>query len=229
MIQLHIERIDGKNLAVQRVVKTYAFLESLALISFGIIGYIQQNYSFRYGYIVSNSSLILSLIFFLIGSRWNFRSKNHESLVNLFFPVLFNSMKVLNKSDRDIELSSSTLIFDEQNISFPIDPIPNSIFDRAKKSKNGAFPDQVVEEIKCLRRPALLFLLLLPTWFLRLQVKIFRWRKISHLAKTHFQVETTYLVQGVHMKIERFFGKNDSSHYFPIVWFSVINQMIIVG
>ncbi|CAF4454763.1 unnamed protein product, partial [Adineta steineri] len=85
-----------------------------------------------------------------------------------------------------------------------------SFLDYAKISNQGKFLDRVVDDIKSLRRIIIVFLLLIPYWLL------------------YFQIETTFLVQGVHMKVIKFFRTDRGDHYMPVIWLSLGDQMIII-
>lgn len=79
-----------------------------------------------------------------------------------------------------------------------------SFLDYARIDNGGQYPDSIINDIKSLRRIVVVFLLLIPYWLV------------------YIQVETTFIVQGAHMKLPAQFEK------MPVVWLSLVNQIIII-
>lgn len=79
-----------------------------------------------------------------------------------------------------------------------------SFFDYAKSENGGKFSDSIVNDTKSLGRIVAVFLLLIPYWLL------------------YVQVETTFIVQGAHMRLPGNFQA------MPVVWLSLGNQIIII-
>ncbi|XP_064595615.1 solute carrier family 15 member 4-like isoform X2 [Liolophura sinensis] len=118
----------------------YFFINTGSFIAYSAVAYIQQNISFAYGFLVPLISMILAIIFLLIGRRLYKNTPIQGSLLSTAFKVIIEGCK-----RRDAEDTKSLL-------------------DRAKRSHGGSFADATVEGIKSLGGVIPVFLTIVMYW-----------------------------------------------------------------
>ncbi|CAF3686742.1 unnamed protein product [Rotaria sp. Silwood1] len=194
----------------------YAAVNTGGLIAFGAIAYIQINKGYFVGYLIPGILLILAFILFIIGYKYYIHIKPYDSVITKFIPIVISAFQSwINYRRNRHGISNNSEIHPEETIvetegdsndylSFTINRSTWSFFDYAKVENNGRFPSRIVNDIKSLRPIIVVFLLLTPYWLL------------------YVQVETTFIVQGAHMKLPTFFKE------MPVVWLSLGNQLIII-
>ncbi|CAF1244094.1 unnamed protein product [Rotaria sordida] len=202
--------------------KYYAAINTGGLIAFAFIAYAQQNNSYFIGYIVPTVLLIIALILFLIGYKFYIHIQPHDSVISNFIPVFINAFQTWRKHQQNKQTlitnrrpSNSSTLLDYQiensdQLSSTTSNQSWSFLDYAKIPNQGRFIDRIVDDIKSLRRIILVFLLLIPYWLV------------------YFQIETTFLVQGVHMKVIKILRTDHNQHYMPVIWLSLGDQIIII-
>ncbi|CAF2586135.1 unnamed protein product [Rotaria sp. Silwood2] len=219
MAILGAEQIQEQKSTTQYFYKYYISVTIGCLLAFGLIAYIQQNKSYFIGYLISIILLVVTLVVFLIGYRCYIHIKPYDSVLTNFFPVLINAFQTwrkhrcyVRKMFSEHRFSNESMFsndqYDDNNkeeFSFNMNEQSISFFDYAKGNNNGRFPDRIVDDIKSLRRIIIMFLLLVPYWLI------------------YLQSNTTFIVQGVHMKIPLL-----QSHInrMPIVWLSLCDQTV---
>jgi solute carrier family 15 (peptide/histidine transporter), member 3/4 len=176
----------------------YAAVNTGGLLAFGAIAYLQINTDFFIGYLVPGGLLITGFVLFLSGCPWYIHRKPQKSLITEFLPTIVNACQSW-RNHRDTSVESS----DRASSSTPR-PL-SSWLDYAMVENQGRFSARTVNDIKSFGRIVVVFLLLIPYWLL------------------YVQVETTFIVQGAHMKLPTTFDK------LPVVWLSLGNQIIIIG
>ncbi|CAF2599209.1 unnamed protein product [Rotaria sp. Silwood2] len=194
----------------------YAAVNTGGLIAFGAIAYLQINKGYFVGYLIPGILLILAFILFLVGYKCYIHIKPHDSVITKFVPIIISAFQswINHRRNRRGIIDSSeshpeeTIVEAEGDsndyLSFTINRSTWSFFDYAKVENNGRFSSRIVNDIKSLRPIIVVFLLLTPYWLL------------------YVQVETTFIVQGAHMKLPSFFKE------MPVVWLSLGNQIIII-
>ncbi|CAF1102360.1 unnamed protein product [Rotaria sp. Silwood1] len=202
--------------------KYYAVINTGGLIAFAFIAYAQQNDSYFIGYTVPTALLIIAFILFLVGYKFYIRIPPHDSVISNFIPVFINAFQAWRKHQQNLQTSiskrrsseSSTLLDyqteSNDELSLSASNHSWSFLDYAKLSNQGRFIDRTVDDIKSLRRIIVVFLLLIPYWLV------------------YFQIETTFLVQGVHMRIIKILRIDKNEHYMPVIWLSLGDQIIII-
>ncbi|XP_061189598.1 solute carrier family 15 member 4-like [Saccostrea echinata] len=153
------------------------------LIALSVITYVQQDFSFSYGYLSANICLALSCIVFITGC-WSYVCvpKTGSILTNIF--------KILFESCQRRKINRHRLNNVEQ-VSADISDIPElpssesspSFLDRAKYRYGGSFHETAVDDVKQLLKILCVFLTTLPYWMV------------------YFQMQTTFELQGLHMKL----------------------------
>ncbi|KAL4223586.1 hypothetical protein ACF0H5_017056 [Mactra antiquata] len=153
------------------------------LVALGVFAYIQQNVSngFFYGYSVCFCLLIVGMIIFLTGKCTYVYRRPVGS-------VFSNICKIIREARR-IQKRKRSQVNDTSRINFERDETdgrlsePSCFLDYAKYSYGGTFHDQNVDDIKQLGKIVLVFATLIPYWIV------------------YYQMETTFLVQGLHMRL----------------------------
>ncbi|XP_052802379.1 solute carrier family 15 member 4-like [Mya arenaria] len=157
------------------------------LVALGGIAYLQQGISdngFFYGYISGICSLILGLIAFMMGMRTYRYKKPVGSVFKTIFKIIREASRIkkrkLNAQQHRLNISRApTEIEEEQG--------PTAFLDYAKFRHGGSYHDHDVDDIKKLGKILAVFTALIPYWIV------------------YYQMETTFLVQGLHMRL--FLGK----------------------
>ena len=197
----------------------YAAINTGGLIAFGAIAYLQLNVNRGYfiGYLISGILLLIAFILFLSGYKFYIHIIANDSIITHFFPVLINAIQSWRNHRRNnhelncqIDRHPDEAVVETEGdsntyFSFTVNRSTWSFFDYAKVVYRGRFSEVIVNDIKSLRRIIVVFLLLTPYWLL------------------YVQVETTFIVQGAHMKLPASFQR------MPVVWLSLGNQIIIIG
>jgi peptide/histidine transporter 3/4 len=162
----------------------YAVINIGGLIAFGAIAYLQLNLFNGYfvGYLVSGILLILAFVLFVIGYKFYVHIKPHDSVITHFFPVVINAFQSWRNYRRnrrelngDSELHPDETVVEAEGdsnvyLSFIVNRSTWSFLDYAKITYHGRFADEIVNDIKSLRRIIVVFLLLTPYWLLYVQV-----------------------------------------------------------
>lgn len=194
----------------------YAAINTGGLIAFGGIAYLQLAYNYFLGYLIPGILLLSAFILFLIGYKYYIEVKSTDSVIEYFFPVIINAFRTWKEfhRHRNENIQENFLYRDDAVIetegdsdtylSFIVSRSKWSFLDYARIRYHGRFSDRIINDIKSLRRIMVVFLLLIPYWLL------------------YFQVETTFIVQGAHMRLPKAFRD------MPVVWLSLGNQIIII-
>ncbi|CAF1643963.1 unnamed protein product, partial [Didymodactylos carnosus] len=172
--------------------KYYAAVNFGGLLAFGVIAYVQQNVDFFYGYVIPATLLIIAALLFIGAYPLYIHSQPFDSVITLFIPVLINAFRSKRQHSREVVQQPQQISADEnsvltQQFDCRLTSTEKITFiDYARASKGGKFIDRIVDDVKSLRYIIVVFVLLIPYWLI------------------YFQIETTFLVQGLHMRIPRF-------------------------
>ena len=200
-----------------------------SLASFSLLAYIQQNYNFFIGYLIPFMALILSFLLFLIGTFSYIRKEAEFPVLSTIFKVVYEAFKSKKRRKNLVKQKQRerALLVDDENSnasdfesSFNFDRQQGgnrfdsnsynkiSWLDNAKIRYGGRFDDNQVDDIKSLKRIIILFAILVPYWLV------------------YFQIETTYLIQGFHMKLFSKSGRH--TFMIPAAWLSIIDQITVL-
>lgn len=182
-----------------------------SFVAIGAIAYIQSDLGFSIGYVIPASFLGLAIIIFAFGKPLYITQNPSGSAIMAVFAILKEACKSNHRHKSGInnsEITSSTVR------SFGPPP---SWLDMAKVQYGGKFHEVVVEDVKTLGRVMMVFIALIPYWLL------------------YFQMQTTFLVQGIHMKLssnsERSCNstkKQDEEFSVPAAWLTLFDIVFLL-
>ncbi|XP_018587293.1 solute carrier family 15 member 4 [Scleropages formosus] len=172
-----------------------------AIVSLGGVAYIQQNISFKPGFIIPAVCLSVSLLVFLLG-RAVFITKpaDGSAFTDMFRILGFACCSSQKPKEPSLLRPRPTLL------------------DSAKVTYGGKFPEEKVEEFKALMKILPVFLALIPYW------------------TVYFQMQTTYILQSLHLRIPEFPGNSTSDNSnpqkalfrFPAAWLTMFDAVLIL-
>ncbi|XP_052261107.1 solute carrier family 15 member 4-like isoform X2 [Dreissena polymorpha] len=145
----------------------------------GGIAYMQQQMTrgFFYGFIVGAASLVLGLAVFLTGSCSYKYKKPIGSVFITIFKIIREARRIKQRKRKNVALPRGGNSEKEQ------EQRPLSFLDYAKFRYGGNYHDYDVDDIKKLGKILVVFSALIPFWMV------------------YYQMETSFLVQGLHMKL----------------------------
>lgn len=143
-----------------------------SLVALSVITYVQQYHGFRWGYLSAVVCLGVSAFVFLCGSCCYIYRPRTGSVVKNIFKVLCEACSVG-------KWGAKKAVSDDDNT---ID-VPTTCLDYAKYRYGGNIQDSTVDEVKKILKIICVFITLIPYWMV------------------YFQMETTFLIQGLHMNL----------------------------
>ncbi|XP_035825365.1 solute carrier family 15 member 4 isoform X2 [Aplysia californica] len=155
-----------------------------SFVGLGAIAYIEQQVNFHIGYIVCACTLSLSAIIFLTG-RCSYVCRTPDgSILSNIFRIIREAWKrkrqrqQLQRIHSKTESEGSSREIDEASVEERI-----SFLDYAKHRYGGIFHNSLVDDVKKLKMILAVFAVLIPYWIV------------------YFQMQTTFLFQGLHMRL----------------------------
>ncbi|OWF48094.1 solute carrier family 15 member 4-like [Mizuhopecten yessoensis] len=208
-----------------------------SLFALSVITWVQQRHSFFLGYLTAAVCLGVAFLLFLTGSCSYINRPRARTVLQNVCSVVKEAIhrrrhrnpesSLRAHSDSTIESSMS-----EQTDSIEINPsnTPECCLDYAKFQYGGSFNNSQVEDVKKLGKIICVFLTLVPYWMV------------------YFQMQTTFLLQGLHMKLSLNSATNCNKsichsnvtlheavgqpheHSTPIVaaWFSLFDVVFVI-
>ncbi|KAL8561063.1 hypothetical protein ACOMHN_031007 [Nucella lapillus] len=152
-----------------------------ALLGLSVITYIEQQHNFFWGYLLSVSCLVLSTLLFLAG-RCFYHVREPDG------SILTNIVRIIREAFHRKRLRKQELASSRQGQNGLVESTeatePSlSFLDYAKHRHGGVFHDALVEDVKQLKKIFAVFAVLIPYWLV------------------YFQMQTSFLVQGLHMRL----------------------------
>ncbi|CAH1800457.1 unnamed protein product [Owenia fusiformis] len=192
-----------------------------AFTSLGVISYIQQQWSFFYGYLIPGLCLAIGIIIFILG-RCCYKVKPPSgSIITNIFCIMKESCSRRKFRHPSPDGSKGNIVEDSANITHresigPSIPMP-SCLDMAKVRYGGSYHESIVDDVKSLGKVLVVFVLLVPYWLV------------------YFQMESTFLMQGLHMKLSPFFHPNSTDLHrhenefkIPAAWLSLMDVTFVL-
>ncbi|KAK3589154.1 hypothetical protein CHS0354_017122 [Potamilus streckersoni] len=157
------------------------------LVALTAITYVQQQGDFFSAYLAASICLTVAMLIFFCGKCSYVIRKPAGSVFKNIYKIVREACRIRRRKTRHSSRGNYNTI---GTVDVGDHQEPTSFLDHAKFRYGGSFHDSSVENVKVLGKIVCVFLALIPYWMV------------------YFQIETTFLVQGLHMKLS-FYSQNN--------------------
>ncbi|KAL9981186.1 hypothetical protein ACROYT_G009856 [Oculina patagonica] len=165
-----------------------------SFVGFSAIAYVEQVESFTTGFAILFGSIVLaSVIFSICKSRYISHPPTGHILKKIY--SIIKEAKQKKREEEDSTSDASTQYYPGLQEYMPI----KSWLDRAMMKYGGSYLDTDVEEVKTIGKIVVIFAILIPYWAI------------------FFQMNSTFLLQGLHMRISIYNDTDDPAKDLGVV------------